>query len=109
MSKIDIEKELDNVLNDKGRVFVLFYSSWCPFCERFLPIFEKFAEDKTRNCLFVEIDDNESLSEKYFIDVVPTIILFEKGKISKRLDGVQGKGLTENQLIDFVNMCQEIE
>jgi hypothetical protein len=32
---------------------------------------------------------------KYSVEVVPTVLLFKNGKVSKRLDGVLGKGLTE--------------
>jgi hypothetical protein len=32
------------------------------------------------------------------VDVVPTVLLFEKGKVIKRLDGTPGAGLNEKQL-----------
>jgi hypothetical protein len=35
MSKIDVEYDLEEALRSKGRVFVLFYASWCPFSQRF--------------------------------------------------------------------------
>jgi len=33
------EENIDDVLGSKEKVFVLFYASWCPFSQRFLPIF----------------------------------------------------------------------
>lgn len=99
MSKIDIEYGLDHILKSKDEAIVLFYASWCPFSKRFLPIFERYAKDKDKeSCLCVKIDDKASLCEKYSVDVVPTVLFFKKGKVSKRLDGVPGKGLTEKQL-----------
>ena len=98
MSKIDVEYDLDDILELIDKVVVLFYASWCPFSQRFLPVFDKYAKDKADTCLWVVTDDKASLCEKYSIDVVPTVLLFQKGKVKKRLDGVAVAGLTEKQL-----------
>jgi len=105
MSKVENKNSLENVLKSKEKVFVLFYAPWCPFCQRFLPIFVKFSQDKTRKCQRIAIDENEGLCEKYSVDVVPTVLVFEKGKLVKRLDALQGVGLSEKQLMDFVKTC----
>jgi thioredoxin 1 len=103
MSKIDVEYDFDNALKTEGKKFVLFYASWCPFSQRFLPIFEKYAQDNPQSCLRIKIDDKAKLCEKYSVDVVPTVLLFEKGKVTKRLDGARGVGLNERQLEDLVD------
>jgi len=101
MSKIDVEYDLDEALKSKDKLVVLFYASWCPFSQRFLPIFEKYAKGNMQMCLRVKTDDKASLCEKYSVDVVPTVILFEKGKVKKRLDGVPGAGLEEKHLLNL--------
>ena len=98
MSKIDVEFDLEDALKSKDRVVVLFYASWCPFSQRFLPIFDKYARGNTQTCLRVKTDDKASLCEKYSVDIVPTVLLFEKGEVKKRLDGVPGAGLDEKHL-----------
>lgn len=109
MSKIDkrkladVEYDLDGTLKSKDRAVVLFYASWCPFSQRFLPIFEKYAKNETRVCIRVKTDDKPSLCEEYSVEVVPTVILFEKGRVKKRLDGAPGIGLDEEQLKDLTN------
>jgi thioredoxin 1 len=103
MSKIHIEYDLEEALTSKCRVFVLFYASWCPFSQRFLPIFEKYSRENPENCLRVKTDDKAKLCEKYSVDVVPTVLLFEKGKVTKRLDGARGIGLEEKQLKRLVD------
>jgi len=103
MSKIDVEYDLDDVLKTKSMVFVLFYASWCPFSQKFLPIFEKYAQENSQSCLRVKIDDKAKLCEKYSVDVVPTVLLFERGAVTKRLDGTPGAGLDEKQLKKLVN------
>jgi thiol-disulfide isomerase/thioredoxin len=101
MSRIDVEYKLEDVLKSKDKAIVLFYASWCPFSQRFLPVFEKFSQDKTRPCMRVVTDDKASLCEKYSVDVVPTVLVFERGKVVKRLDGKPGMGLSEKQLADL--------
>ncbi len=108
MSSMEVEHDLDNILKTKDKVFVLFYASWCPFCQRFLPIFEKFSQDKTQDCVIVKTDDRESLREKFLVDVVPTVIFFENGRPTRRLDGIQGIGLDEKKLVDFASRCQGV-
>jgi thioredoxin 1 len=103
MSKIDVEYNLDEALKTKGRVYVLFYASWCPFSQRFLPIFEKYARDNPETCLRVKTDDKAKLCEEYSVDVVPTVLLFENGKVAKRLIGAPGAGLNEKQMKNLVD------
>jgi hypothetical protein len=42
---------------------------------------------------------------KYSIEVFPTVLFFEKGKLAKRLDGVYHRGLSQGQLEDFARLC----
>jgi thiol-disulfide isomerase/thioredoxin len=81
-----------------AKAFVLFYASWCPFSQRFLPIFNEFAKNKPNECLSIVIDEKPDLCEKYEIDYYPTVLLFKKGKVEKRLDAIPGVGLTKQQL-----------
>ena len=104
MKEVDNEDDLTSILRITEGVFVLFYASWCPFCIRFLPIFEQYArKDRRDKFLRVRIDDeNNPLWEKYDVEVVPTIVLFEGERVQRRLDGVLGVGLTEDQFKDFL-------
>ena len=85
-------------VKNKKKIFVLFYASWCPFSQRFLPIFEKYSQNNSQECIRVKTDDKAKLCEKYLIDTVPTVLLFELGTVTKRLDGEPGAGLSEQQL-----------
>ena len=103
MSESHVEYDLEEALRSKGRVFVLFYASWCPFSQKFLSIFKKYARENPENCLRVKTDDKAKLCEKYSVDVVPTVLLFEKGKVIKRLDSARGVGLDAKQLKNLVD------
>jgi thiol-disulfide isomerase/thioredoxin len=102
---IDNEHDLDKILRTNDRVIALVYASWCPFCRNFLPIFQQYAQEEQQLFLCVQ-DDEERIGEKYSIDVFPTVLFFEQGSISKRLDGERGEGLSEKQLVEFVRETQ---
>lgn len=101
---VDNLRDLEEALKKKDRVVAMVYASWCPFCRRVLPIFEKQAREDERNLLLVA-DDEEHIADLYGIDVFPTLILFEKNQIVKRLDGKPGLGLNEKQITDFISSC----
>jgi len=96
--------DLIEILRVTDRVIALFHASWCPFCVRFLPIFKKHAEREGRQFVIVQ-DDQETIADQYSAKVYPTVLFFENGVVSKRLDGVLGVGLDEKQLAEFVSLC----
>lgn len=53
------------------------------------------------------IDDREELMDRYSVEIVPTVIFFENGRIKRRCDGEAGIGLNEKRLIDIINLSQE--
>ena len=98
MNKIYTKEDLDAELKKSENVLALFYASWCPFCGGFVPRFnEKVTSLGIKNVIHVLLDDYDNpLWDEYDIPAVPTIIFFEKGKVSKRLDAQLGSGLNES-------------
>jgi thiol-disulfide isomerase/thioredoxin len=100
-SKNKERSAIHDEIEGKEKAFVLFYATWCPFSQRFLPIFEKYAKSNPQQCLSVIADDKPDVCEEYFIEYYPTVILFKKGKVQKRLDAEPGIGLNKKQLKDL--------
>ena len=94
-------EEVQNQVKDKDVAYVLFYASWCPFSQRFLPIFEAYEKTNPEGCVKVVIDDKPDVCDEYSIDYYPTVLLFRKGKVHKRLDSEPHVGLTKTQLEEF--------
>jgi thiol-disulfide isomerase/thioredoxin len=86
---------------NKDRACVLFYATWCYFSQRFLPIFEKYAQLNPNECLSVIFDDKPNLCDEYAIEYYPTVILFKERTMDKRLDAKPGIGLSKKQLVEF--------
>jgi thioredoxin 1 len=93
--------DVDDALMSKEKAFVLFYASWCPHSQRFLPIFEEYAKSNPEQCISIVIDDKPNLCDKYEIDYYPTVLLFKNGEVVKRLDATPGVGLNKMQLAEL--------
>lgn len=104
MDEIDNSVDLHSAINTNQRFIALFSASWCPFCQTFLPIFQKsHSKQKFIPILSVNLDDyDNNLWDEFFIEAVPTLILFENRKIRKRLDGKMGFGINKKQLEDWL-------
>jgi thiol-disulfide isomerase/thioredoxin len=53
----------------------------------------------------MKIDDFPHLCDRYDVEVYPTIVFFEKGKVVERLDGTHGVGLNERQFQELIKAC----
>ncbi len=95
------EVEIEEKLKNKDKAYVLFYASWCPHSQRFLPIFEEYSKTNPDECMSIMIDSKPDVCDRYDIEYYPTVLLFRKGKVQKRLDAKPGVGLTKQQLYEL--------
>lgn len=66
-----------------------FHAAWCDKCQNMEPIIEQLIKSKTTQVAKVDTDYDSSLVEKYNVVSVPTTILLENGKETKRFVGYQ--------------------
>jgi thiol-disulfide isomerase/thioredoxin len=100
--KISTESKKKSIFHEKvdskDKAVVLFYATWCPFSRAFLPIFEEYSKSNPEECLRVIVDEEPDVCEEYSIEYYPTVIMFKKGKVHKRLDAEPHVGLSKKQL-----------
>lgn len=104
MIKVTEETFDKQILQNKKTVIAMFHATYCPFCKRFIPIFENVSEKNEYNFALVDItDDNNPLWEKYNVEAVPTIVAFNEGKEIGRRDAARGIGLTDTDLQNLIS------
>jgi len=77
------------VLGSSRPVLVDFWAQWCAPCRALAPIVEAVAERYAENAQVVKlnIDRNPSVVEKFRIEAIPTLIVFQDGEEKERIIG----------------------
>lgn len=102
MEHVKPEEFDSKVLGDNKKTVVLFYATWCPYCSNFKPTFES-AKIETVNKVGAIIDEDENpLWDRFNIQAVPTMIVFQNGKIISRRDAKKHVGLTKSDMDSIV-------
>ncbi|SIS91906.1 thioredoxin [Belliella pelovolcani] len=82
-------------------VLVDFFATWCGPCQMMQPILQDTAKqvgDKVK-IIKVDVDKNPLAASNFQVRGVPTLILFQKGKILWRQSGV----VPVHQLVNVIN------
>lgn len=81
------------VLNGEGRVVVDFWAPWCGPCKMVTPVLEKLASDHGDKVTVakVNVDENQELAARYGIMSIPTVILFQDGKVASQIVGARSQ------------------
>lgn len=69
----------------KEKILVDFYANWCGPCKMIAPELEKVESDI--KVVKVDVDRFEDLAKEYGVMSIPTLILFNEGKETKRTIG----------------------
>ncbi len=98
MEHVNPEEFDSKVLKSNKKIIVLFYTTWCPYCANFKPTFES-AKIETATKMESIIDEDENpLWDRFNIQSVPTMIVFQNGKIISRKDARKHVGLTKSDM-----------
>jgi thioredoxin 1 len=78
-----------DVLKSDRPVLVDFWAAWCAPCRMLAPTVEAVAEKYAGSARVVKlnVDDNPSVSQRYGIKGIPTLILFKNGREEERVVG----------------------
>jgi thioredoxin 1 len=71
-------------------VVVDFYADWCAPCKMLAPVFQKMAEDYAGQARFVKVnvDEEASLTDRFGISGIPTMIFFKDGAMADSATGL---------------------
>ena len=92
MSVVEIkEKEFNEKIKGK-KVVVDCFATWCGPCRMLSPIVDEVAKENGDIEFYkLDVDDAENISREYGIMSIPTILVFEEGKLKNTHVGFMSK------------------
>ncbi len=80
------------VLNADKKVLVDFWAPWCGPCRMVSPIVDAIADERDDIKVGkINVDDEEELAVRFGIMSIPTLLVFEGGKIVNSAIGARSK------------------
>lgn len=82
-----------DVLQSDKPVIVDFWATWCGPCRMVSPVLEEIAEANADKVTVakVDIDANPQTAQNYQILSIPTMLVFQGGKVVKQVVGAKPK------------------
>ncbi len=79
--------------NENKLILVDFWAEWCAPCKMLAPILEEISKDLEEKILIckVNLDENQDLAAEFSIKSIPTLLLFENGKLKDTKVGLLSK------------------
>jgi thioredoxin 1 len=88
------------VLGGELPVVVNFYADWCGPCRRLAPVLEQLAARWNGLVRFakVNVDHHAELAATYRVSTIPSVLLFESGRVAGSSIGVKSASRLERDL-----------
>jgi thioredoxin 1 len=90
-----------DVLQSSEPVLVDFFADWCGPCKAMAPALEQVATEMKGKVKVVklDVDANPTVTQKYRIQAMPTLMIFKDGKVAAQRVGAL---VQKKQLADWI-------
>lgn len=85
-------------------VLVDFWASWCGPCQAVGPVIDQIADENKDTLVVakVNVDEQQTLAQMFSIMSIPTMLVFNNGKVVKTLTGARPKAAIMAALKDVL-------
>jgi thioredoxin 1 len=90
------------VLRADKPVLVDFWAQWCPPCHQIVPVLAQIGAERNDQLTVVKLnsDENPSISSRYRVMALPTLMLFHRGEVIWSVVGARPKAKLLKELDD---------
>ena len=98
------EKLYKEAMEGSKPVLIEYWAPWCVYCRRITPAMKQLAERREDLLIGqVNIDDHPELAKLEQIEVIPTLVLYEKGEALGSIVAPESRSRIEEFLADYLD------
>ena len=98
------EKLYKEAMEGNKPVLIEYWAPWCVYCRRIAPAMKQLSERREDLLIGqVNIDDHPELAKLEQIEVIPTLVLYEKGEVLGSIVAPESRSRIEEFLADYLD------